>query len=190
MVNLRYFPLILALGVVLLASGCAPSPQRVAPVQERELAPPPATKAQEGEPVPQAIPEAAVTHPGPPPEPSPEYRELPVEKAASSTPAVVALLDDAEQNSAAGRRGAAAASLERALRIEPKNPVLWHKLSQVRFEEKNWQQALALAKKSNVLAPGDKSLQASNWRIIALCSEQLGDKSGAEKAWEMVRRLE
>jgi Putative Zn-dependent protease, contains TPR repeats len=84
----------------------------------------------------------------------------------------------------------AAASLERALRIEPKNPLLWHKLSRLRLQEKHWEQAIALAKKSNVLASGNSSLQAENWRIIAQASKALGDEAGMAAAVEMVRQLE
>jgi Tfp pilus assembly protein PilF len=117
---------------------------------------------------------------------------LPAEKQESGKAgsAVVALLDDADRNSAAGRREQAIASLERALRIEPKNPLPWHKLSRLRLEEKNWKQALALAKKSNVLAAGNKVLQAENWKIIAQASAALGDATSADKAREMVRQLE
>ncbi|MGH8119200.1 MAG: tetratricopeptide repeat protein, partial [Gammaproteobacteria bacterium] len=65
-----------------------------------------------------------------------------------------------------------------------------HKLARLRLQEGQWDQALAMAKKSNVLASGDKYLQAQNWRIIAQSSAKRGDESGAVKAWEMVRQLE
>jgi len=138
---------------------------------------------------------APVTAPTPLPEP-PQYTDdtlaLPAEKQESGKAgsAVVALLDEADRNSAAGRREQAIAGLERALRIEPKNPLPWHKLSRLRLEEKNWKQALALAKKSNVLAAGNKVLQAENWKIIARASAALGDATGAAKAREMVQQLE
>ncbi|MEO8331176.1 MAG: tetratricopeptide repeat protein, partial [Gallionella sp.] len=46
----------------------------------------------------------------------------------SASPAVIALLDQAQLENKAGRRETAGASLERALRIEPRNPWLWHEL--------------------------------------------------------------
>ena len=45
--------------------------------------------------------------------------------AITSSPAVVALLRQAENQANSGDLGAAAASLERAIRIEPRNPLLW-----------------------------------------------------------------
>ena len=162
-----------------------------APVEEPEQMPaPPPRPAQRIDQAP--VQESA---PVPSPETPPNKKEsveLQEEKNAleKSGSAVVALLDDSDQNAAAGRQEQAVASLERALRIEPKNPLLWHKLSRLRLEEKNWKQALALAKKSNVLAPGNKALEAENWRIIAQSLAALDDESGAAKAREMVRQLE
>lgn len=151
--------------------------------QEKQIEHPPA---------PVAAPETVPTPlPAPPPY-TDDTLELPAENQGTgkSGPAVVALLDDADRNTASGQRERAIASLERALRIEPKNPLPWHKLSRLRLEEKNWKQALALAKKSNVLATGNKILQAENWKIIARASAALGDATGAAKAREMARQLE
>ena len=199
MVYIRHISLTVFLGLLLSSAGCAMNPFQSAraPVESpaQTPTPPPPEPAKQIEQVP-ARETATVTEPAPVPEPPLYNKEETGEWSAEKTApaqggaAVVALLDDADQNVAAGRQTQAIASLERALRIEPKNPLLWHKLSRLRLEEKNWKQALALAKKSNVLAPGNKILQAENWKIIAQSSLQLGDKSGAAKAWEMVRQLE
>ena len=55
--------------------------------------------------------------------------------AASQPPAVVALLDQAEQQANAGELESAAASLERAIRINPRNAVLWYHLATVRLSQ-------------------------------------------------------
>ena len=61
---------------------------------------------------------------------------------------------------------AAAASLERALRIEPRNAVLWNRLAHVRYEQKQYALASSLAAKSNTLAGRDAALRADNDRLI------------------------
>ena len=137
---------------------------------------------------PQPLPDATIEERAvelPPEETSPQ----PVELSSSSSPAVVALLDDADKYAITGKNQEAVASIERALRIEPKNPVLWHKLGQVRLQEGNWDQAIAMAKKSSVLAPGNRLLQSENWMIIARASEGKGDTAGAIHASNMAKQL-
>src|SRR2546430_15615507 len=58
---------------------------------------------------------------GPTPAPAP----LPEPAARTENLAIAGLLDGARADAAAGRLANAAASLERALRIEPRNPRLW-----------------------------------------------------------------
>jgi hypothetical protein len=120
------------------------------------------------------------------PEVSPEQS---VELSSSSSPAVVALLNDADQYVVTGKNQEAVASIERAIRIEPKNPVLWHKLGKVRLQEGKWDQAIATAKKSNVLAAGNRLLQSENWMIIAKAKEGQGDVAGATHAMDTARQL-
>lgn len=107
-----------------------------------------------------------------------------------SSPAVVALLDDADHYAVSGKKQEAVASIERAIRIEPKNPLLWHKLGQLHLQQGKWEQAIAMAKKSNVLATGNQSLQADNWMIIAKARDAMGDKQGAAEAFNMAHQLQ
>lgn len=100
---------------------------------------------------------------------------------------VLALVNQADQQSAAGELPAAGASLERALRIEPRNPVLWQKLAQVRLDQGEFRRAENLAAKANALAPGNRSLRAENWRIIGQARQGLGDQNGAEAAFDNMR---
>ena len=86
---------------------------------------------------------------------------------ATQPPAVVALLQQAEQQANAGDLESAAASLERAIRIDPRNPVLWFHLATVRLSQGNPSQAEQLATKSNSLAPGNYVQQSRNWLLIA-----------------------
>jgi Tfp pilus assembly protein PilF len=97
---------------------------------------------------------------------------------------VLALLDQAETETSAGQLPAAGASLERALRIEPRNPVLWQKLAQIRLEQGEYLQAENLAAKANALAPDRRHLRAENWRIIGQARQGLGDQPGADAAFQ------
>ena len=76
------------------------------------------------------------------------------------------LMDSARADAAAGRLTNAAASLERALRIEPRNPRLWQELARVRLQQGDLVQAESLAQRSNTWAGNDSALRAENARII------------------------
>lgn len=97
----------------------------------------------------------------------------PVEQAPTAPPpasrenvAVAGLIDSARADAAAGRLPTAAASLERALRIEPRNPRLWQELARVRLQQGDLAQAESLAARSNSYAGADSALRAENQRII------------------------
>jgi Tfp pilus assembly protein PilF len=104
--------------------------------------------------------------------------------APSNNTAVKALIDKAHGQAAAGRMDAAGANLERALRIEPRNPVLWQELARVRLDQRQYRQAENLAAKSNALAGGNRYLQAENWRIIGEARNRRGDLEGARAAFK------
>src|SRR3989441_13232572 len=59
----------------------------------------------------------------------------PESAAHTETIAIASLLDGARADTAAGRLANSAASLERALRIEPRNPRLWQELARVRLKK-------------------------------------------------------
>jgi len=102
----------------------------------------------------------------------------------SGNTAVMALLNKAQHQAAAGQMDKAEASLERALRIEPRNPVLWQKLAWIRLEQGQYRQAENLAAKSNVLAGANRDLRSKNWRIIGEARSRRGDLQGARAAFE------
>jgi predicted Zn-dependent protease len=104
--------------------------------------------------------------------------------------AVVALLDTAEQRARAGNLDSAAAVVERALRLEPQNPLLWHRLAILRLQQGQYTQAANLATKSNALAGNNRQLQANNWEAIAQAKEKLGDAAAARAARAKARELQ
>jgi len=65
-----------------------------------------------------------------------------------------------------GEQNAAAQTLERGLRIAPKEAQLWSQLADVRLHQRRFSQARQLATKSNSLAGGDMRLIEKNRRII------------------------
>lgn len=126
------------------------------------------------EPVPVIVPEAV-------PDPEP---------VMSNNPAIIALLDRARIDTGAGKREAAGASLERALRIEPRNPWLWHELAQVRLAQGQYAQGISLARKSNSFAAQERRLQAMNWRVIGDARVAEGNPSEAEQAFKTADALD
>lgn len=111
----------------------------------------------------------------------PQTRTRPV---ASSNPAVLSLLDRAHKQSAAGELEQAGASLERALRIEPRNALLWQELARVRLDLGLYRQAESLAAKSNGFAADNRTLRRENWRIIGQARSGQGDYRGAQDAFD------
>ena len=101
--------------------------------------------------------------------------------------AVLALLASAREAQEAGQFGRAASALERALKVEPRNPRLWHRLALIRFHQGRHAEAAALALRSRSLAGGDPDLDSRNWRLTAAARHALGDEEGAREA---LRRAE
>ena len=102
------------------------------------------------------------------PDSSGEIAEVP-DGAAS---AGAALVEQGRAELAAGNTTRAAASIERALRIEPRNSRWWVELGNVRLAEGDRQQALALGQRALRLAGNDRSAQAAANRLI----EQAGGR--------------
>lgn len=106
-----------------------------------------------------------------------------------STSAVSALLAEAKTYFEEGQHEQAAAKLERALRIDPYNPILWYNLAGVRLQQEDWERAASLAAKSNSLAVDNKWLRVRNWVVIALACEGMKDANCAGEARKRARIL-
>lgn len=112
------------------------------------------------------------------------------EPSSTANPAVLAMLEDARQQTRAGNPEHAAAAIERALSLEPKNALLWSQLAGIRYVQNQWQQAYVLANKSNSLARGNSDLKIQNWRIIEQAKLKQGDAAGAAAARKARQKLE
>ncbi|MGI8739682.1 MAG: tetratricopeptide repeat protein [Gammaproteobacteria bacterium] len=122
-----------------------------------------------------------VQQPFPEPPPPPPAQDISREVEPSASP-VVALMEKAQIAKQAGRFEDAAATLERALRIDPYDPLAWQMLARVRLAQGHGSQAEAMAARSNSLMYDDEALQRENWRIIAQARRMRGHERGAREA--------
>ena len=122
-------------------------------------------------------------------QPAPEPPAPPPPLQHKESIAVAGLMESARAETAAGNLASAAASLERAIRIEPRNPRLWHELARVRLKQGQYAQAESVAARSNSWAGEDRALRAENWRLIAESRRARGDAEGTRAAEESAERL-
>ena len=95
---------------------------------------------------------------------------------------VLELTAKARRQMKAGELDHAFSTLERALKIDPSDPVPWNMLAEIQLKRGNMEQAEQLARKSNLLAGSDKALRGRNWLIIAEVLEGKGFSKEAEAA--------
>jgi tetratricopeptide (TPR) repeat protein len=111
-------------------------------------------------------------------------------------PAVLALLEAADRDLDLGRPDDAALVVERALRIAPRNPTVWHYLGLARFDQGNYSQAEAMAAKSHTLASADRSLRTRNAGLMASAQQAAGKPVSVPSdeppvsAWDRLRTEE
>jgi hypothetical protein len=156
-----------AAGLVLaVAAGCVPPDFGRPDEPPATPAPRPRAPAKVPAPAPAPVPAPA---PAPAPGPGSALPEPPpvVRQAPPVSPAGQALLAESRGHQAAGRYPQAAASIERALRIEPRQPVLWLELGTIRLKEGNAAQAESMARKALSLANGDPAIEARAEQLIA-----------------------
>jgi uncharacterized protein HemY len=134
-----------ALTAALLLAGCA---------TPRVLSEPP-TSSPSTEPSPQPLPNQAA----PPQQPAARENRL--------SPATGSLVTQARAQVARGDLPAASSTLDRALRIEPSNPLLWIELGRLRLAEGDAHQAEICGRKALALASGDRRAQSQAGRLLA-----------------------
>ena len=103
-------------------------------------------------------------------------------KHTIGNPAVWSLWQKSKQAEADGDLSTAVIQVERAIRLEGEDAVLWSRLAELNLKQGNANQAQELAKKSNSLALSDNVLVYRNWLIIAKARRLVGDDIGAEEA--------
>jgi tetratricopeptide (TPR) repeat protein len=106
----------------------------------------------------------------------------PIEPPSSVSPAVGALVIAANKNSQSGDLDSAVATIERARSIEPNNAGLYYRLALLRLKQSKPKMAEELAKKSALLASGDRQLKKHSWLLVAHAREMQKDFKGAKEA--------
>jgi Flp pilus assembly protein TadD len=145
---------VLLLGAALLLGGCFGPAPRPAPPPDNAIPPSPSSPA-----LPPASSPATST---PPPAHAP-----PVPRENHLSPATRSLVTQAHSLAAHGDLDGASSTLDRALRIEPNNPLLWIELARLRLLESDAHLAEGCARKALVLASGDRDAQAQAGRALA-----------------------
>jgi len=123
------------------------------------------------------------------PSPAQLPKERPRSPPATLSPASQALVTQAQAQRRKGDPPGATVSLERALRIEPNNPLLWIELGRLRMDQGNFPQAENMGRKALAMAVGDDSTQSRAWELIAESLRARGKNPQAEEALERSRAL-
>jgi tetratricopeptide (TPR) repeat protein len=110
--------------------------------------------------------------PLPPPAETPPPAPLPVpppppQRTYKLGPAAQSLVTQARAQVDKGDLEGAAGTLDRAIRIEPRNPLLWIELANVHLERKQAKQAEGYGRKALSLATGDRRTQQQASKVIA-----------------------
>jgi len=123
------------------------------------------------------------------PPPSQLPRERPKTPPATLSPASRALVGQAQAQRKKGDLPGATVALERALRIEPSNPLLWIEMGRLRMDQQNFPQAEAMGRKALAISVGDYHTQSAAWTLIADSLEARGRNPQAQEALEKAREL-
>jgi tetratricopeptide (TPR) repeat protein len=173
----RLVPL-LALGLLSVQlSGCVIFRAPVeAPNPPQPVHPGPGASGQPTSPNP-AAPATAVPAPLPStPVPPVATRQFHLGTAAS------ALVAQAHRQATGGDPQLAIGSIERALRIEPDNPLLWIELGEIHENAGHFDQAAGMGHKALQLATGDPHAQSASWHLIADSLKARGRNGEAAEA--------
>lgn len=167
---MKAFPLLLV--TIALCACQLPNPYDTSPLPPRP--------SPTGEPPQLPVPPTAET-PQSQEIPAPAEPQRPVREYQLSA-ASKALVTQAQTQAASGDVSTAAATIERALRIEPSNPLLWIELGRLREREGSYAQAESLGRKALSLATGDARAQSSAWQLIADALRSRGKAAEAREA--------
>lgn len=177
--------------LVVGATGCAGTPGRMAPIEDgrrvetHEVPPPPGPekaappRSQATSPqVPPgarvyALPDTAVAAPAPVQQADGGMSESPLPARAPADPVTAELLAQAGRALARGDRGAARSTLERAIKLKPRDPAAWIELAELNHAEGEFEQAIVVAQRARNLAGTDQSYLARIDLVLARARARL-----------------
>ncbi len=151
----NHAPLLAAILVCSLVACAAPAPTP-APVEEREVQ--------------QRVREPA------------RQQSTGVQVYPLQNPAVKSLLNDAREAEAMGDYDVAAVSLERALRIQGRDPELLQYMAEIQLQKKDYDQALNFATRSYDTGARVGEICSRNWHTISVARDHKGDTKGSVQA--------
>jgi hypothetical protein len=162
-----------ALIAIVALSGCV--------VQPPQRTPSPTGPSSPSEPPAETRPIPPPDQPGEPPQRVPEPVPAPVIQEPVLGAASRSLVGQAQVQLQSGNHALAASSIERALRIEPDNPLLWIELGNVRQAEGNYVQAENMGRRALSLSNAPLASSAA-WRLIAESLRARGRGGDAQEA--------
>jgi tetratricopeptide (TPR) repeat protein len=109
------------------------------------------------------------------------------EQQTEIPPAVLSLLEQADELRSAGDFAGASARLERAQRIAPTEPEVYFQLSSLRLEQGSLEDAVSIATQGVDLAGSDQAMKRDLYTVIARSKDALGDAAGAAEARQLAR---
>ncbi len=137
-------------------------------------------------PLPPAPPQSPAAAPAQPPVGADTTRAAPLARDEMPTlplsPAAATLLVQASTQRDRRQFDAAAATLERALRLAPTHPEPWLALAAVRLEQQRPEDAEGLARRALSLGGGVRAVRQRAWSLIAQARQARGDIPGAQEA--------
>jgi|GEM_PF-686433 hypothetical protein len=145
------------------------------------IAPPPEPTPPPPPPVSQ--PQVVVPRPPPPPRPRPKV------PPAKLSPASQSLVTQAQAQRKKGDLPGASVSLERALKIEPRNPLLWIEMGRLRMDQHNYAQAEALGRKAISMSAGDVRTQSTAWQLVGDSFRARGRNPQAQEAYAKAKEI-
>lgn len=110
--------------------------------------------------------------------------------AAGMSPAMAALIQDADESIEQQQWGRALFILERALRVDAKQSEVWTRMAVTYLGKQEPQQALQMARRSNSYARSKPELQSYNWLLISRAYTALDQPQAAEKAAAKSQQLQ
>lgn len=105
-------------------------------------------------------------------------------------PAVTELSESARTAENEGDLERASMLLERALRIEPRDPELLQHMAELKLDRGDWEQADSYASRSFDVGPRIGEICQRNWRTMAIARERLGRYDAAERARDRLEQCQ
>jgi len=139
--------------------------------------------------IPQPPPEAVIEAPPTATTPIPREPRPRTAPPAELKPASRSLVQQAQAQRKKGDLAGANVSLDRALHIEPSNPLLWIEMGRLRMDQRNYPQAENMGRKALSTSIGDNRTQAAAWQLIGDSLRARGKNPGAQAAYDKAVEL-